>query len=84
MVYDLSNMSWVEAEEKFTKTRIAVIPIGAVEQHGLHLGVGADWIQAENIARRLGGEKTDAVVLPVMPYGVSGHHRDFGGTVFLS
>ncbi len=82
MVYDLSDMSWVEAEEKFKKTRIAVIPIGAVEQHGLHLGVGADWIQAENIAKRV-GEKTDALVLPVMPYGVSGHHRDFTGTIFL-
>jgi creatinine amidohydrolase len=82
MVYELSNMSWIEAEEKFKKTKVAIIPVGAVEQHGLHLGLGADWIQAWNIANRV-GEKTDALVLPVMPYGVSGHHRDFVGTVFL-
>jgi creatinine amidohydrolase len=82
MGYELSNMSWMEAEEKFDKTKLAIVPIGAVEQHGLHLGVGADWIQAWNIADRV-GKRTDAIVLPVMPYGVSGHHRDFTGTVFL-
>jgi creatinine amidohydrolase len=82
MVHELSNMSWMEAEEKFKKTKLALVPVGAVEQHGMHLGVGADWIQAWNIAEKV-GEKTDALVLPVMPYGVSGHHRDFVGTVFL-
>jgi len=82
MVYELSNMSWMEAEAKFKKTRLAIIPTGSVEQHGLHLGVGADWIQAWAIAKKV-GEKTDAIVLPVMPYGVSGHHRDFTGTVYL-
>jgi creatinine amidohydrolase len=82
MVHELSNMSWIEAEEKFRGTRLAIVPIGAVEQHGLHLGVGADWIQAWTIADRV-GQRTDALVLPVMPYGVSGHHRDFPGTVFL-
>jgi creatinine amidohydrolase len=82
MVHELSNMSWMEAEEKFSKAKLAIVPVGAVEQHGLHLGVGADWIQAWNIAEKV-GERTDALVLPVMPYGVSGHHRDFSGTVFL-
>ena len=75
-------MSWMEAEEKFKKTKLAIVPIGAVEQHGLHLGVGADWIQAWNIAEQV-GKRTDAIVLPVMPYGVSGHHRDFTGTIIL-
>lgn len=82
MMYELSNMSWIEAEEKFKKTRLAIIPTGSVEQHGPHLGVGADWIQAWAIAKKV-GERTGAIVLPVMPYGVSGHHRDFAGTVYL-
>ena len=81
-MYELSNMSWMEAEQKFSKTQLAIIPIGAVEQHGPHLGLGADWIQAWKIAEKV-GEKTDALVLPVVPYGVSGHHRDFVGTLFL-
>ena len=83
MVFELSNMTWWEAEEKFKEARVVIVPIGATEQHGLHLGVGADWIQAWNIAWRV-GERTDVMVLPVMPYGVSGHHKEFPGTITLS
>jgi len=82
MVFELSDMTWWEAEEKFKETRLAVFPVGSVEQHGLHLGVGADWIQAWEISRRV-GEKTGALVLPVMPYGVSGHHKEFPGVMTL-
>ena len=82
-MFELSNLTWPEAEEKFGKTNLAIVPIGATEQHGLHLGVGADWIQAWNIARKV-GERTGALVLPVMPYGVSGHHKEFPGTITLT
>lgn len=82
MVYELSDMSWLDAEERFKKTQLAIVPTGAVEQHGLHLGIGTDWVLAWEIARRV-GEKTDALVLPIMPYGVSGHHSDFPGVMTL-
>lgn len=82
MVYELSNMSWMDAEEKFKKTKLALIPTGSVEQHGPHLGLGADWIQAWTIADRV-GKKCGALVLPVMPYGVSPHHDDFPGVMTL-
>jgi creatinine amidohydrolase len=82
MVWELSNMSWIEAEAKFKSTKVVIIPTGAVEQHGPHLGLGTDWIQAWNLAKQV-GEKTDTLVLPVMPYGVSGHHKDFAGTIYL-
>ncbi|HUS79459.1 MAG TPA: creatininase family protein [Patescibacteria group bacterium] len=78
---ELSDLTWPEAEEKF-KDQLALIPIGSMEQHGRHLGVGADWIQAWNIAKRV-GERTGVLVLPVMPYGVSGHHKEFPGTITL-
>lgn len=83
MVYELSNLSWIDAEEKFKKTKLAILPVGSVEQHGPHIGLGADWIQAWSIAERV-GKKTDALVLPVMPYGVSGHHSDFPGVMTLT
>jgi len=82
MVYELSSMSWIDAEEKFKKTKLAIVPTGSVEQHGLHLGLGADWIQAWAIAERV-GKRSDALVLPVMPYGISGHHSDFPGVITL-
>ena len=82
MVFELSDMTWWEAEGAFGRRRLAVVPVGSVEQHGLHLGLGADWIQAWEIARRV-GERTGATVLPVMPYGVSGHHKEFPGVITL-
>ena len=82
MVYELSNLAWWEAEDKIKKSKVAIIPVGATEQHGLHIGVGADWIQAWEIAKRV-GEKSDVLVLPVLTYGVSGHHKEFSGTISL-
>jgi creatinine amidohydrolase len=82
MVSELSNMTWIEAGEKLKNTRLAILPIGSVEQHGLHLGLGADWIQAWNIAKKV-GEKSGKIVLPIMPYGVASHHQDFPGVISL-
>lgn len=75
-------MAWWEAEEKLKKTKVAIVPVGATEQHGLHIGLGADWIQAWEIAKRV-GEKSDVLILPVLTYGVSGHHKEFPGVVTL-
>jgi len=83
MVYELSNMTWWEAEDRFKKSHLVIVPVGATEQHGLHIGLGADWIQAWEIANRV-GKKIDRIVLPVLPYGVSGHHKEFSGVITLS
>ena len=82
MADELSNMTWWEAQEKFEESRLAIVPVGSVEQHGLHLGLGADWIQAWAIAKRV-SEKSGALLLPVQPYGVSGHHKEFPGVITL-
>jgi creatinine amidohydrolase len=81
--YEYSNLTWVEIEKHLSKSKLVVFPVGSVEQHGHHLGVGADWIQAWEIARRV-GEKSGALVLPVLCYGVSGHHKEFPGVLTMS
>ena len=78
-----ANQTWPELEKRLKKTKTVLFPVGSTEQHGHHLGVGADWIQAEAIAHRV-GEKCDALVLPTLCYGVSGHHKEFTGTLTLS
>lgn len=83
MVYELSNMTWIDAEDKFKQSKLAIVPTGAMEQHGPHLGLGADWLQAWTIADKV-GKKINAMVLPVMPYGISGHHADFPGVMTLT
>lgn len=63
-------------------TATAVVPIGAVEQHGSHLPVGTDAVIAEAFARRL-AEELDAYLLPVLAFSSSIEHRDSKGTVYL-
>ena len=75
--------TWPELEERLKTTKTVLFPVGSVEQHGHHLGVGADYIQADAIAHRV-GEKCDALVLPTLCIGVSGHHKEFTGTLTLS
>ena len=80
---DYSNLTWPEVEKRLKKDRFVVFPTGSVEQHGHHLGVGADWIQADEIARRV-GERSGALVLPTLCYGVSGHHKEFPGVLTMT
>ncbi len=54
---------------------LAILPVGATEQHGPHLGTGTDTISAEWVARRA-AERTGALVLPAIPYGCSLGHTE--------
>jgi len=62
---------------------LAILPVGATEQHGPHLASGCDTISAETIAV-LASEKSGALVLPGIPYGCSlGHTDKWPGTLSL-
>ncbi len=62
---------------------LALLPVGATEQHGPHLATGCDTISPEEIAWRV-SERTGAVVLPAIPYGISlGHTSHWAGTLSL-
>ncbi|MET0456542.1 MAG: creatininase family protein [Mycobacterium sp.] len=63
---------------------VAVLPVGAVEQHGPHLATGTDAVLAENAAKAA-IERTGDVVLPALAYGCSlGHTERWPGTLSLS
>ncbi|MDW0138524.1 MAG: creatininase family protein [Nitrososphaeraceae archaeon] len=53
-----------------------IIPLGSMEQHGLHLPISTDTIIAEYLANQL-TKKISSYVLPGIPYGVSFEHRPF-------
>jgi creatinine amidohydrolase len=62
---------------------LAVLPIGATEQHGPHLGTGTDTLLAERVALEA-ARLTGDVVLPALPYGCSlGHTARWPGTLSL-
>ena len=57
-----------------TKRRVALIPVGSIEQHGPHLPVSTDSDIVSEIARRL-SEKAGFMLLPTINYGVSFEHH---------
>jgi len=62
---------------------IAVLPVGATEQHGPHLATGTDTLLAAHVAQAA-AERTGDVVLPALPYGCSlGHTDRWPGTLSL-
>jgi len=62
---------------------LALLPVGATEQHGPHLATGCDTISPEEIAWRV-SDATGVVVLPAVAYGISlGHTTRWPGTVSL-
>ena len=62
----------------------AILPVGATEQHGPHLGTGMDTVLADLLCRAV-SERTSVPMLPPMPYGCSiGHSRRWPGTIALS
>jgi creatinine amidohydrolase len=62
---------------------LALLPVGATEQHGPHLATGCDTISPEEIAWQV-SEQTGAVVLPAIAYGISlGHTTRWPGTISL-
>ncbi|HEX7926683.1 MAG TPA: GNAT family N-acetyltransferase, partial [bacterium] len=61
---------------------IAVLPVGATEQHAKHLPLATDTIQAEYFARHL-AEALGAALLPAIPVSTSLEHKGFRGTLTL-
>ena len=78
----LDRLRWPEVEAHLQHDDVALIPVGATEQHGRHLPLLVDtgWaLAACERAARLAG----AVVAPALPYGWSPHHMGYPGTVTL-
>lgn len=61
---------------------MVIIPVGAVEQHSLHLPLNVDYFLATEIAKAVSA-RTGVPLLPALPYGHSSNHAGFPGTFSL-
>jgi creatinine amidohydrolase len=85
MHYEMSEMTSTEFATAAETIRIALLPVGATEQHGPNLALGTDHVIAHRLARKLAERlHPEAVVLPPIPFGFSHHHTGFAGTMTLS
>ena len=80
----LADQTWPELESALRAgRRLAVLPLGAIEQHGPHLPFATDtWIATE-VAERFCARTPGAVRLPTLALGASSEHLDFPGTLSL-
>jgi creatinine amidohydrolase len=76
----LGALASVEVAPVAAPGSLLVVPLGATEQHGPHLPLDTDTVIALALASRLGG---GAVVAPPLPYGSSGEHQGFAGTLSI-
>ena len=79
----LQTKTWEEAAKAIEESKgVAIIPVGSVEQHSLHLPLGTDSYVAITLAEDA-AEKTGAVVTPPLWFGWCPHHMVRPGTVTI-
>jgi creatinine amidohydrolase len=76
--------TWPEIPQDLERASLAaMLPVGATEQHGPHLGCGMDTVLADRLCRVASG-RCGVPMLPTLPYGCSiGHSRRWPGTIAL-
>lgn len=84
MQQHLGEMTTVELSNEQNEDKpILIVPLGATEQHGPHLPLNTDttlaiaW--AEAVTRLVPG----SIIAPAIPYGSSGEHQMFSGTLSI-
>lgn len=76
-------MTWPEYEERIDAGAIVFLPIGAFEQHGLHLPLNTDTVVATAVAERV-ADRVGGLVLPAIEYGARSLPRSGGGDSFTA
>ena len=80
-----NDLTWEELPDVLAACgQAAMLPVGATEQHGPHLGCGVDTVIAERLCEAV-AERSGVPMLPPLPYGCSlGHSRRWPGTIAVA
>ena len=82
--HDVSAMAWDEVEARLAEGAPALLGIGAgAKEHGLHLPMGTDLIQADWLCRAV-AMQTGALVWPTISYGFYPAFKAYPGSITLS
>ncbi len=79
-----ANLSWLELEQRVQAGAVAVLPVGAAcKQHGPHLPMNTDYLQAEWLAAAL-IRRAEVLVWPCVSYGYYPAFTDYPGSISLT
>lgn len=78
----LAQMNYLEVEAYLRHHDTVLIPVGSLENHGLHMPLGTDFLIPEEIARRI-DRKSPVLIAPAVNYGATDDLMGFPGTVSI-
>ena len=81
VMLDSARTAWPEIDA--AHALIALLPLGALEQHGPHLPLDTDTVLATGVGRRIAG-RVGGWLLPVLGYGEAWSAEGWPGTISLS
>jgi creatinine amidohydrolase len=80
----VADLPWDNVARRLKNGAVAIVPVGAgAKQHGLHLPMGTDQIQAEFFAARL-AEHIEALIFPTLVYGTYPAFVAYAGSISLA
>lgn len=78
----LASATWTDLVGVAERATL-LLPLGSTEQHGPHLPLSTDTLVAVAVAEALADRRGDVVLAPAIPYGSSGEHAGFPGTLSI-
>lgn len=78
----IGDRAWPELGDYLAAERTVLVPLGSTEQHGPHLPLSTDHRIAEALAREA-ADRSGCACTPTVNIGVSPHHRQFHGTMWV-
>jgi creatinine amidohydrolase len=80
----VEELAWPQVQTRLESGAIAVLPVGAsAKEHGLHLPMNTDAVQAKWLAQHL-SERANILVWPLVGYGYYPAFLDFPGSCSIA
>jgi creatinine amidohydrolase len=80
----IERLTWDEVGRRLAQGAAAVLPVGAAsKEHGFHLPMNTDRVQAEWLAARV-ADRVDALIWPTVIFGHYPAFVDYAGSISLS
>lgn len=79
----LAELAWPDVRRRAAAGALLAVPLGATEQHGPHLPLTTDTDIAVALCERLAAARPEVLIAPPVPFGSSGEHAGFAGTLSI-